>query len=123
MTAERPDPRTPRELLAETMHALRCKTIVKHEPGSSTPYRWHCTAATQDFLATPAGARLLALAETTVALAELDGMVVISPPHHRHPDKWLVRVYDHDCDEDDPERLYGEGPTLGEAAAALEGRP
>lgn len=78
------------------------------------PWSYMTEERRQEFRSLTAEAVALA-----AALEAQDGMIVLSPPHHRHPDKWLIRVYDHDADEDDAEMAYGEGPTLYQAATAL----
>ena len=107
MTAERPDPRAPRELLEDLIEQV--------------PYRpfgvAFDAADVNRILATPAGARLLALAETGAALERLDG-----------PEGWDIGRASAGSFDAENGRTYGArtgvnrhrfGPTLPAAVAAV----
>ena len=107
---------TPAQALAEALHdhAYEAGDWLDGM-GETTAERLAAILLTHPALAALAGQAAIGRAVERLP----DGMIVISPPHDRHPDKWLVRVYDHDADEEAPEMAYGEGSTLADAIAAL----
>ena len=111
MTPARPDPRAPRELLAAALLA-----DLPHGIPSAPILEGEAEMFAADLLATPAGARLLALAETTVALLGAKATVTLMPAAMGRGDRWLVMT--------DGGKRMGLDADLGKAvAAALEPRP